>query len=372
MKKIELRVNKSLSSPIIVSSESSLNLASFFNLEKYSKIIVLTDQNVAGFWLAEVAKSLSKTNLEINSIVLTPGEINKNLESVLQIWKELTRIKVDRQSLLICLGGGVVGDLGGFAASCYLRGIDFLQVPTTIVAQVDSAIGGKTGFDFEDQKNNIGSFSLPIGVVIDPLLLKTLPEREYNQGFGEVLKYGLISDNKFWQEIVNTPKDKSFKPKDIQTNLLLSIIAKCAKIKANITATDFEETSGKRKLLNFGHTFGHAVEMLSLNADVQLFHGEAVAIGIHFEAFLSQKLGFLKEHELKQIADTLHAWKLPVTAKFLKAEDIDKILDKIQQDKKTSKGVVKWTLLKKLGQGVSDQIVDDKLLKSAILEFLRY
>lgn len=373
MERIEIKVNKSLSSPIIVGSGSSLNLGSFFDLSKYSKIVVLTDQNVAGFWLKNLTDSLSKLNLQIDSIILTPGESNKNLESILQIWKDLSRIKADRQSLLICLGGGVVGDLGGFAASCYLRGIDFLQVPTTIVAQVDSAIGGKTGFDFEDQKNNIGSFSLPIGVVCDPDLLQTLPEREFNQGFGEVIKYGLISDKEFFYsgQEYNSSHNSYFKPKQLQSHVLESIIAKCAKIKANIIESDFEETLGKRKLLNFGHTFGHAIEILSLNTDDQLYHGEAVAIGMHFEATLSHKLGFISLHQVWEIEETLRAWKLPTRADFLGRKDLKAIVGKIQQDKKSSKGVVKWTLLKKIGQGVSDQIIDDKLLESTILEFLR-
>jgi 3-dehydroquinate synthase len=372
MDKIELQASKNFSSPIFVKSGIIAEVVNIFNLQKYSKIIILTDKNVATYWQNLLLQSLSKSNLKPQWIILNPGEENKNLESVLQIWHELSQAKADRDSLLICLGGGVIGDLGGFAASTYLRGIDFLQIPTTIVSQVDSAIGGKTGFDFEDQKNNVGSFALPIGVLCDPDLLKTLPEREFNQGFGEVIKYGLISDKIFFDYLKNIAFAKpGFKPKQLDGKILESIIAKCAKIKAEIVSSDFEEKTGARKLLNFGHTFGHAIEILSLGTQNQLFHGEAVAIGMHFESVLSHKLGFLSLSEVTQIENTLRAWKLQTRADFLNEKDIDLILDKIIRDKKSSKGVVKWTLLEKLGQGVSDQIIDDNLLRSTILEFLR-
>jgi 3-dehydroquinate synthase len=262
----------------------------------------------------------------------------------------------DKQSLVVNLGGGVIGDMGGFAASTYMRGVDYLNIPTTLLAQVDASIGGKTGIDFAGIKNLIGTFHQPVAVVIDTQTLATLPKREFLSGFAEIIKHGLIRDKKYYQEV--TKKH----PLKLSQDELVDIIARSCKIKAEIVESDPRE-SAYRKLLNFGHTIGHAIESLSLESCAPFLHGEAVSIGMLVEAKISQLDGMLSLPELQRIHQGLIKTDLPV---YLTNIEIAKILKKVQSDKKNEKGKVNFTLLQKIGKAVYNQNVSENVIIEAI------
>src|SRR3990167_9384739 len=248
-----------------------------FDFSQFSKIAVLTDQNIPKLLINKIEKSLNK---EIIKIVIPAGEKEKNIETVKKIWEIMFQNGFDRRSLLINLGGGVVCDMGGFAAATFMRGIDFLNIPTTLLAQVDASVGGKTGIDFQGIKNGIGVFKDPVGVVIDVDTLKTLPKRELISAFGEIIKHGVISGREYFDFIT------SKKPGEFSQKELIKIIKQSIKIKSNIVKKDPKEKD-LRKVLNFGHTIGHAVESLSWKTDRPLLHGEAVAIGMIAESNLA-------------------------------------------------------------------------------------
>src|SRR3989344_3985166 len=220
---------------VIIGLDLLQNLNSLFDFSKYSKIIIITDSNIDRIYSEKIG--LGK---EVEKIVINPGEENKNFETVQEIWKQLQRIGSDRKSLVINLGGGVVGDMGGFAASTYMRGIDFLQIPTTLLAQVDASIGGKVGVNFNGIKNLIGSFNQPIGVVCDILLLKTLPDREFIEGFGEIIKHGVIADKEYFNLVT------SKNPREFSDEELVEIVEKSCRIKKKIIEEDVLEKNIRR------------------------------------------------------------------------------------------------------------------------------
>lgn len=329
------------------------NLPSLISLKNYSKIFVITDPLVGEQWFEKIQSSIP---LKIEKIEIDAGEKAKNIETVKDIWEKLLLANCDRKSLIINLGGGVAGDMGGFAASTFMRGIDFLQIPTTLLSQVDASVGGKVGIDFGNVKNLIGAFNQPIAVVIDTQTLKTLPDREFIAGFAEIIKHGLISDFEYFNLVT------SRKPLDFDNKELEKIILKSCQIKAGIVSKD-EKESGLRKLLNFGHTAGHAIEALSLETDNPLLHGEAVSIGMIVAAKISQLLGNISKKDFASIKIGLINAGLPVLVPNL---PISKILDKIKSDKKGEKGEINWTLLKKAGKAIINQKVDEKIVISAI------
>ncbi len=249
-----------------------------FDFNRFSKVTILTDTNVAKHWLPSVKRFLKQKTSEI---IIKPGEKEKNIETVKKIWKKMFEFGLDRKSLLINLGGGVVGDMGGFVASTFMRGIDFLNIPTTLLSQVDAGVGGKTGIDFQEIKNSIGVFKDPVGTVIDVATLKTLPKRELTATFGEIIKHGIISGKEYF-DLVTRKKPAEFGQKE-----LIKIIKQSIKIKLDIVKKDPKETTGLRKVLNFGHTIGHAIESLSLRTNKPLLHGEAIAIGMIAESNLA-------------------------------------------------------------------------------------
>ncbi|HJT20387.1 MAG TPA: 3-dehydroquinate synthase [Nitrospira sp.] len=268
--------------------------ADIARLTKGPLVGIVTDQHVARHYLKEVGRSLRREGLEPIPIVLRSGERSKTLNTVRAILDSLAEHRFERQSLMLALGGGVVGDLAGFAAAIYHRGISFVQVPTSLVAQVDSSVGGKTGVDHRLGKNLIGAFHQPRTVLIDPDTLRTLPQRELRAGMAEIIKYGVIADEEFFAFL----EDAMPALLNLDAEMVLRTIARCCEIKAQIVGED-ERESDRRRVLNYGHTIGHALE--SLGGYRQLIHGEAVGIGLVQEADLARQMGLCKPEVVERI-----------------------------------------------------------------------
>lgn len=318
------------------------NLAQIFDARMFSKIIVITDKNIPPHFLAQYEK-----------IIVPAGELNKNIEVVQIIWKKLLGFKADRKSLVINLGGGVVGDMGGFAAATYMRGISFIQAPTTLLSSVDASVGGKVGIDFAGVKNLIGAFSQPFGVIIDTNTLKSLPAREFVSGFSEIIKHGIINDANYFKFVT------SKKPAEFIDPELIEIIKRSCQIKAGIIFSDEKET-GKRKLLNFGHTIGHALESASLETNRPLLHGEAISLGMVAEAKISEALGLIPPQITALIKSSLDHAGLPT---YITINNQQKIISLLSQDKKSEAGNINWTLINGLGSAVINQNVPlDKII----------
>ena len=317
-----------------------------------SKVFILTDENVAPFWLPETEYWLGCE--EAVEIVLKPGERHKNMTSVQRIWKTLMRYHADRNALLINLGGGTITDLGGFAASTYKRGIKFINVPTTLLAMVDAAIGGKTGIDFGGGKNQIGTFAEAEDVIVNPVFLETLPPREILSGLTEMLKYGFIVDDNLLK--INLENYRQY-------------IFRCGEIKRGIVAQDPIE-KGLRKILNFGHTLGHAIESHCQTTDYPLLHGEAVALGMVGSLWLSVKQCGLDEQVLKD-----YEKKLPIL--LSKAEialtdaDVEPIMDYLAHDKKNQGDKPQFVLLESVGNPVWNVEVEPDLVKASLLFIIK-
>ena len=308
------------------------NSLSKLDVSSYSKIAILVDENTKRDCLYKLPK------IEKSLIIKIPsGEENKNISTCSVIWEKLTESQLDRNSLLINLGGGVIGDMGGFCASTYKRGIDFIQIPTTLLAMVDSSVGGKLGVDFKDLKNQIGVFNNPKSVLIDPEFLKTLPEKELKSGFAEVVKHALIADKDLWCKIISTP----FANLDWQEIITISV-----DIKNNIVLSDPLE-NGERKKLNFGHTYGHAIESYYLEKGTPILHGEAVFMGMILEIDLSS-ISEVEKQEIKNFI--LSNFSLPFTPK--KSD----ILSNLVNDKKNKEGKINFSLLNKIGDGSIDHL----------------
>ena len=321
-------------------------------IENYSSVFILTDQNVYPFWLPEVCHWLNCP--QAIEIVIKDGEEQKNLQTVQRIWKILMKHHADRHSLLINLGGGVICDLGGFAASTFMRGIDFINVPTTLLAMVDAAIGGKTGIDFGGCKNQIGTFAEPKEICYFPSVLMTLPQREILSGMAEMIKYGFIAD----AELLKVDLDN-----------YEQYISRCADIKKRIVADDPQE-HGQRKILNFGHTLGHAFESFSLTANEPLRHGEAVALGMWCALWISVRQCGLNENVLNDYAN-----KLPMLLEeaqvAINEKDIDAILTYLTHDKKNFGSQMRFVLLEALGKPLIDQQVPENLIRESVVELLK-
>ncbi len=307
------------------------------DLFKGNKIFIITDENVDKYYGDIVEKSLIECNYETKKLVLRSGEDSKSFENLPGIYKELLKFKFTRSDLIITLGGGVIGDLGGFVASTYLRGVPFVQCPTTLLAQVDSSVGGKVGIDLEEGKNLVGSFYHPKKVIIDPLVLNTLSDRIFNDGMAEVIKYGCIKDREFFYKL------QGYKDRKEVINNIDYIIHKCCKIKTDIVEKD-EKDFGERMLLNFGHTIGHGLEQYYKYK--KYTHGEAVAIGMYQISLLGEKLNLTKEGVSKEIKSILIKYDLPYDIE-VKIEDI---IGSIELDKKNLGESLFLILIKEIGE----------------------
>jgi 3-dehydroquinate synthase len=329
-------------------------IASLHDFGRYSKLFIVTDETIQPLLLDKLVGALPTKPA---SIVLPTGEQQKNIGSIQKIWTAMLAAGCDRRSLVINLGGGVVGDLGGFAASTYMRGVDFLNIPTTLLAQVDASVGGKTGFNFDGVKNLIGTFNQPVAVIIDPSTLDELPEREFLSGFAEIIKHGLVADAEYFRQLTVKP------PPQLNPAELEAIIARSCHIKTAIVQSDVAE-GGSRRLVNFGHTVGHAVEVLSLETDQPLLHGEAVSIGMRAEAIISERLGLLAKADLQQIEQSLAKAGLPVTIPG--TVTTGDIMKKMRSDKKNDNGNLNFTLLDAIGHAVYNQHVEAAVILAAL------
>lgn len=322
---------------IIITESASEALANILNKENYSKIAVLVDENTLTHCYPLLHNLPDHALIQIRS-----GEINKNLDTCTHVWQELTTHSFDRKSLLINLGGGVIGDLGGFCAGTYKRGIDFINIPTTLLSQVDASVGGKLGIDFNGFKNHIGLFKEPKNILIDLNFLKTLPEKEMRSGFAEIIKHHLIADKSGWKEL----KQNSFNSLNWP-----SLVPHSVQIKYKIVSEDPYE-SGLRKALNFGHTIGHAVESYLLNSDRAILHGEAVAVGMICEAYVSYKRELISEEELNDIDSFIMNIYDKIT---LSEQDREDLCGYLMQDKKNRDNSILAALLDGIGESVWDQ-----------------
>lgn len=309
------------------------------SLFKGKKIFIITDKNVDKFYGNLVLNNLINSGYDVKKMVLKPGEETKNFSTLPLVYDELLNFKFTRSDLIITLGGGVIGDLGGFVASTYLRGVAFVQCPTTLLAQVDSSVGGKVGVDLDKGKNLVGSFYHPKKVVIDPEVLNTLSDRVFNDGMAEVIKYGCIRDKEFFGNLINYSNKK-----EVMHNIEY-IIHNCCKIKKEIVEKD-EKDMGQRMLLNFGHTIGHAIEQYFNYT--KYTHGEAVAIGMYEITKLSEELGITKIGTKEIIKDILIKYNLPYELTI----DINELIETMKLDKKNLENNINLIFLKEIGESL--------------------
>ena len=322
---------------------------------KERKLCIVADSTTAELYGAELKEILKETCTYVSMFVFPAGEVNKTLNTVRDLYEHLILEKFDRKDMLVALGGGVVGDLTGFAAATYLRGIGFIQIPTTLLSQVDSSIGGKTGVDFDAYKNMVGAFHMPRLVYMNLNVLKTLPDRQFACGMGEIIKHGLIQDSDYLEKL--SKYQREIREKNYAA--LLWMVAGSCKVKRHVVEEDPTE-QGIRAWLNFGHTIGHSVEKLK---DFTLCHGECVAIGCAAAAWMSWKRGLISEKEKEAAEQLLLDYQLPVRVKGLKPEDIVKTT---KLDKKMDAGKVKFVLLKKIGEAfVTRDVEDEELLRAS-------
>lgn len=346
----------------IIFSENYTGLLSA--LEKLNinkrRICIVTETNVADYYLEEVCSILAPACAKCTTFVFKEGEASKNLDTVKDLYEHLILEQFDRNDLLIALGGGVVGDLTGYTAATYLRGIDFIQMPTSLLAQVDSSIGGKTGVDFDSYKNMVGAFHQPKLVYMNLSTLLTLNERQFNSGLGEIIKHGLIKDKEYY-DWIHTNYDKIIS-RDLDA--LLEMVMKSCNIKRLVVEMDPTE-KGDRALLNFGHTLGHAIEK---RMNFQLLHGECVAIGCILASIISRNKGFISNEETAKIQASFEAFHFPALPKDI---DIKEIVRTTKNDKKMSAGTIKFVLLKEIGDAFIDLTVSDQDMEAAIQELLQ-
>lgn len=322
-------------------------LRQLLQARNYPKIVVIVDENTEQHCLPLLRQALPA---HFETIRIPAGEAHKNLEICQEIWSQMMDLQLSRGSLCINLGGGVIGDMGGFCASTFKRGMDFIQVPTTLLAQVDASIGGKLGIDFKQVKNSIGVFRNPEMVMVNPEFLPTLPLAEVRSGFAEIIKHSLIMDAAEWSRIREIDDLSGVDWSDFITPSL--------KIKQSVVERDpFEK--GLRKALNFGHTVGHAIEGYALESAQPLLHGEAIAIGMICEAYLSHTAGSLMEKELMEILEFLKKiyeyWPIPIEA----ADDLVALM---RNDKKNRGAEINCSYLDKIGQVRVDQVADEEEL----------
>jgi 3-dehydroquinate synthase len=354
-----IKLESSRFCPIIVGDGIIERLADYFDFSGYSSIALITDTVVNHLYGQKVLAALKATGKKVSLFTLPVGEKAKSLKTIEHGYKFLLANKVDRKGLICSLGGGVVGDTAGFIAASYLRGVDYIQLPTTLLAQVDSAIGGKVGVNFEGKKNMVGSFYQPRAVIADVALLATLPSAEMRNGLAEVIKYAVAMDAGIYRMLENKADNK------LSVKELADIVMRCCRLKAGIVELDETEKTGERAILNFGHTVGHALEAVS---GFKGSHGQAVAVGTVAAAMMSQRLGSIKASDVQSIQSLLQKFGLPVSRPEVKPEALSEV---IRFDKKTTLGQTRWVLLEGVGQGITNQTVDEDTVKKVLKELCR-
>ncbi|QQG40667.1 MAG: 3-dehydroquinate synthase [Candidatus Levyibacteriota bacterium] len=339
---------------IIINNYILKDIDSILKENSYSMFLLLCDDTTKKLFINKVLESLKKLGKPIEIHSLTPGEDSKNTINLFRILEHMVEKGFDRKSAVIALGGGVIGDIATIAAGVFLRGIDCIQIPTTLLAQVDAAIGGKGAVNVRHYKNIIGVIKQPSFILIDPMLLTKLPEKQYKSGIGEVLKYAIAMDKKLFELLEKQTKHTS----------LLPIINRCVELKTNIVQKDPHEKSGKRQQLNFGHTLGHAIELYA-----HLSHGEAISIGMTFAIIVSEKLNMLKKEDAKKSIELLKVYKLPTTISK-KSIAKDTIYTQMKKDKKAIDGMPTFVLLEGIGKTKSGCHVQRDIIEQTLDEIL--
>lgn len=321
------------------------------------RVAVICDSNTEKLFGGEVAEILEKCCKKVILHAFPAGEANKTLDTVKEIYKRLIEEKFDRKDLLVALGGGVVGDITGYAAATYLRGIDFIQIPTTLIAQSDSSIGGKTGVDFDGYKNMVGAFYMPKLVYMNVGTLKKLDDRQFYAGFAEVMKHGLIKDALFYEWLL----DHMYEIHDRDTEVLLEMVMKSCSVKKLVVEKDPKE-QGDRALLNFGHTIGHAIEKAK---NFEMVHGECIALGMVAAAYISWKRENISMEEYYEVRDMFVPFNLPISIEDINPEEICELTS---SDKKVEGDKLKFILLKKVGKAMIDTTVTREEMIAGINE----
>ncbi len=323
------------------------------------KLCVITDSNVGPLYSEELLDVLRTVNKDILLYEIPAGEENKNLRTIEELYRFLIENHCDRSTLLIALGGGVIGDMTGYVAATFLRGVDFIQIPTTLLAQADSSIGGKTGVDFEGYKNMVGAFKMPVLVYENVSVLKSLSAEQFSSGFAEVMKHGLIKDEAYYVWLL----DHLYEILDRDPETLQEMLLKSNEIKKNVVEEDPYE-KGERMKLNFGHTLGHAIEKYK---NFTLSHGECVALGCVAAAFISYKRELLAMEEYYELRDMFVPFGLPISVEDI---DIDQVVSLTKSDKKILGGQIRFVLLEGIGNAVIVYDVTEEEMRSALQEIL--
>lgn len=341
--------------PIVIEQDFSrlTKILSDMDLQDH-KICIVTDSHVAPHYSSEVLEISSQVSSYAMTFTFPAGEQSKTLDIIEDLYEELIKAHFDRKDILLALGGGVVGDMTGYAAANYLRGIRVVQLPTSLLAMVDSSIGGKTGVDFRGYKNMIGAFHQPSAVYMNLSTLQTLTEEQYFSGFGEIIKHGLIKDMQYFKLIVENLDALNHRNLDV----LETVISGSCQIKRSVVENDPKE-QGERALLNFGHTLGHAIEKLM---NFQMLHGDCVSVGMVAAAYLSLQRRYITQQQYDQIKNILHTLQLPIQISGLQANDILQIS---KSDKKMNAGQIRFILLKSMGHAIMcDDVTDDEILQA--------
>jgi len=357
METIKLQLPKGEAYPILIGYDVREHSGSILaGLGIATRYVVVTDTNVAALHGHRLIEELVGCGLAVEMIAFPAGEAYKNIDTLLTIVRQLVKIGADRKTALIALGGGVVGDVTGLVASLYMRSIPYLQIPTTLVAQVDSSIGGKTAIDLTEGKNLLGTFYQPRGVLTDPAFLTTLPEEEFINGLAEVVKYGIIDQGNLFALL----EKEMAALKQLSSNVLVQVIERCCGIKKTLVEED-EKDQGPRRFLNFGHTLGHALEAAS---NYELSHGPGVSLGMIAAARLSEKIGGLSGHDRERIERLIMKAGLPTTIPHHISTDL--IMLKLAADKKKSGTTINFVLLKEIGAPFVTGEVGEMMLRETI------
>ena len=357
MKKILVKLSDR-SYPIFVGAKLESLGRQLTGLKLSKTALIVTNPKIGKLYLSKVSGGLKKAGFKVNSVIIPDGEQYKRLEVVSKIYNAAIKAGLDRRSPVIALGGGVVGDVAGFAAATYLRGVPLIQVPTTLLAMVDSSIGGKTGVDLKEGKNLVGAFYQPKLVWIDVSTLKTLPREHIENGLGEVIKYAVIKDVKLFQYLESVLSSKNQIP-DTRYQIL---IERCCAIKAVVVSMDEYEKKGVREILNFGHTFGHALE--TLNGYTGILHGQAVAIGMNFAASLAVKLNLFKKSDKARLTNLI--LQAGLGACSLKRFTAAQVIEVMKRDKKTRDGKLRFVLPIKIGKVIVKSNISEGKIKEIV------
>ncbi len=356
---INIKYNKKPCYDVVIEKGFSHLKDSLKTLEvNNNKCLIVTDSNVEPLYLNKVKDIAAKEFKEVITITLEAGENSKNMDSINNIIDLFIKNDFSRKDYCMALGGGVIGDISGFASSIYKRGLNLIQLPTTLLSCVDSSIGGKNGVNVGGYKNMLGTFYMPKLVYIAVNSITSLTARQYYSGMGEVMKYGLIQDASFYEWILSN----MYEIFDLDESVLEEMIAHCITLKQRVVEADPHETLGLRQILNFGHTVGHAIEK---QKNFELLHGECVALGSVCAAFISWKRDMISKEDFYEIRDMFVPFNLPISISDINPDELIEIM---KNDKKSDSEGIKMVLLKKLGKAVSNEVVTEEEIKEAISE----